>query len=161
MNSIYEISVRTIDGKETTLATYKGKKCLIVNVASECGFTKQYVGLEKLYQDYKDQNLVILAFPCNQFGRQEPGSEAEIKNFCETKYAISFPLFAKIEINGDEAHPLYVFLKKRAKGVGGTEWIKWNFTKFLVSEEGEVVKRYAPTTTPEQIAVDLRAMNYV
>lgn len=155
MTTIYDIPVKTIDGQETTLKPYQRKKLLIVNVASRCGFTKQYAGLEKLYCDYKDKGLVILGFPCNQFGAQEPGTEAEIKNFCETKYQVSFPLFSKIEVNGKNAHPLYVYLKERAKGVFGSEAIKWNFTKFLVNEKGEVVKRFGSQTAPEKISAEL------
>ena len=155
MTTIYEIPVKTIEGEETTLEKYRGKKMLIVNVASRCGFTPQYAGLEKLYQEYKDKGLVVLGFPCDQFAHQEPGSDAEIKKFCESTYQVTFPLFSKIEVMGDKAHPLYVYLKQGAKGIFGTEWIKWNFTKFLVNEKGEVVQRYAPAVSPQKIAPDL------
>ncbi len=155
MTDIYEIPVKNIDGEMTTLDQYRGKKLLIVNVASRCGFTSQYAALEQLYHDFKDKGLVVLGFPCNQFGGQEPGSEAEIKNFCETKYQVSFPMFAKIEVNGKDAHALYAYLKNQAKGILGSEAIKWNFTKFLVNEQGEVVKRYAPPATAEKIKTDL------
>lgn len=158
MTTVYDYSAKTIDGDEQALATYRGQPLLIVNVASKCGFTPQYQGLEALYKKYADQGLVILGFPCNQFGFQEPGDEAEIKSFCSTRYAVSFPMFAKIEVNGDSAHPLYQHLKSSAKGLLGTEAIKWNFTKFLVDRNGEVVKRYAPTDTPEAIEKDLAAV---
>jgi glutathione peroxidase len=155
---VYDFEAKTIEGKKQKLDTYKGKTLLVVNVASKCGFTPQYKGLEELYQQYKDKGLVILGFPCDQFGHQEPGDEAEIKNFCSLNYDVSFPMFAKIKVNGDEAHPLYKYLKSREKGFLGTEFIKWNFTKFLVDEKGEVVKRYAPTDTPKSIAKDLSTM---
>jgi glutathione peroxidase len=149
--SIYDFEVRTIDGKSTTLGEHKGKVLLIVNVASRCGFTPQYEGLEALYQKHKDKGLVVLGFPCNQFGAQEPGDESTIQSFCSTQYGVSFPMFAKIDVNGSEAHALYSFLKKQEKGLLGTEAIKWNFTKFLVGRDGTVVARYAPQTTPEAL----------
>jgi len=152
MSNIHDVEVRTIDGERQTLAGYEGKHLLIVNVASKCGFTPQYAGLEKLYRDFKDQGLVVLGFPCDQFGHQEPGDESEIKSFCALNYDVTFPLFAKIEVNGPGTHPLYQLLKADAKGVLGSEAIKWNFTKFLVDPQGDVVKRYAPTTTPAAIA---------
>jgi glutathione peroxidase len=152
---IYDFSVRSIEGKEQTLAAYRGKVMLIVNVASKCGFTPQYAGLEKLYEAYRDKGLAVLGFPCDQFGHQEPGDEAEIASFCSLNYGVGFPMFAKIEVNGKAAHPLYKFLKTAQKGVLGSEAIKWNFTKFLVDGKGEVVKRYAPTDTPERIARDI------
>lgn len=155
MASIHDFSARTIDGKQQKLSVYQGKTLLIVNVASKCGFTPQYAGLEKLYADYRERGLVVLGFPCDQFGHQEPGDEAEIKSFCTLNYAVSFPMFAKIEVNGDNAHPLYRFLKSQAKGVLGSEAIKWNFTKFLVDADGTVRRRYAPTDTPERIGKDL------
>lgn len=158
MTTVYDYSAKTIDGDEQSLAAYRGQPLLIVNVASKCGFTPQYQGLEALYKKYADQGLVILGFPCNQFGFQEPGDEAEIKSFCSTRYAVSFPMFAKIDVNGDSAHPLYQHLKSSAKGLLGTEAIKWNFTKFLVDRNGDVVKRYAPTDTPEAIEKDLAAV---
>lgn len=155
MSNIYDVEVTTIDGENRTLAGYQGKHLLIVNVASECGFTPQYEGLEKLYRDLKDRGVVVLGFPCNQFGHQEPGDESEIKSFCSLTYAVTFPMFAKIEVNGPGTHPLYERLKASAKGVLGSEAIKWNFTKFLVDPQGAVVKRYASTTAPAAIAKDI------
>jgi glutathione peroxidase len=155
MTSIYDIEARDIDGAPHKLSEYAGKTLLIVNVASQCGFTPQYKGLEALYRQYAPKGLVVLGFPCDQFGHQEPGNEAEIANFCSTKYDVSFPMFAKIEVNGDGAHPLYRFLKAEAPGLLGTGAIKWNFTKFLVDADGHVTKRYAPQDTPEQIGKDL------
>ncbi|MGD8378087.1 MAG: glutathione peroxidase [Gammaproteobacteria bacterium] len=152
---VYEIPVETIDGEPTTLAGCRGKVMLIVNVASKCGFTPQYEGLEKLYRAHKDEGLVVLGFPCDQFGHQEPGNAQEIKNFCSTRYQVSFPLFAKIEVNGANAHPLYRFLKSEKKGLLGSEAIKWNFTKFLVDRDGNVARRYAPKDTPENIESDI------
>ncbi|MBU6374921.1 MAG: glutathione peroxidase [Bdellovibrionales bacterium] len=148
---IYDFEVRDIDGNLTTLKPFQGKVLLIVNVASACGLTPQYEGLEALYQKFKGRGFVVLGFPCNQFGGQEPGSEAEIKEFCSTKFNVSFPLFSKIEVNGPGTHPLFQFLKKEATGVLGSESIKWNFTKFLVDRNGRVADRVAPTTTPESI----------
>ncbi|MBZ0221686.1 MAG: glutathione peroxidase [Dokdonella sp.] len=155
MASIHDFKLTTIDGKTQSMSDYRGKTLLIVNVASKCGFTPQYAGLEKLYNDYRERGLVVLGFPCDQFGHQEPGDEAEIKSFCALNYDVSFPLFAKIEVNGDTAHPLYRFLKSQARGVLGSEAIKWNFTKFLVDADGTVLRRYAPTDTPERIGKDL------
>ena len=149
--SIYNIPVKTIDGKETTLAQWKDKVLLIVNVASKCGFTSQYKGLEDLYEKYKSKGLVIMGFPCNQFGAQEPGTEKDIQQFCSLTYNVTFPMFAKVDVNGANTHPLYAFLKKAEPGLLGTEGIKWNFTKFLVNKKGEVLKRYASATTPEAI----------
>ena len=157
MTTIYDFSAKTIDGDEQSLDAYRGKTMLIVNVASKCGFTPQYAGLEALYEKFQGQGLVVLGFPCDQFGHQEPGDEAEIRNFCSLNYDVTFPMFAKIEVNGPGAHPLYQFLKKQAKGLLGSESIKWNFTKFLVDKDGEVVRRYAPTDTPESIGKDLAA----
>src|SRR3990167_98623 len=151
----YSHQVATIDGETISLERFKNKTLLIVNVASRCGFTPQYAGLEKLYQTYQDKNFVVLGFPCNQFGKQEPGDHQEIKNFCETQYQITFPLFAKINVNGSDAHPLFVYLKKREKGILGSSAIKWNFTKFLVDKHGNVVKRFAPAETPESLAVEI------
>ncbi len=148
---IYDYDVITIDGKPEKLSAYKNKALLIVNTASQCGFTKQYAGLETLYQELKDKDFVILGFPCNQFGKQEPGDESDIKNFCELNYHITFPMFSKINVNGADTHPLYVYLKKQAKGLLGTETIKWNFTKFLVNKQGEVIERFAPKDTPESL----------
>ena len=149
--SFYDIDVKTIGGDTQPLAAYRGKVLLIVNVASRCGYTPQYSGLEHLYRTYKDRGLVVLGFPCNQFGHQEPGTEPEIEQFCTTTYDVTFPLFAKIDVNGPAAHPLYGLLKSKRPGVLGTEGIKWNFTKFLVNRQGEVVARYAPSDTPERI----------
>ena len=157
MTSIYDFSAKTIDGEERSLDAYRGKTMLIVNVASKCGFTPQYEGLEKLHEQFHDRGLVVLGFPCDQFGHQEPGDEVEIRNFCALNYDVKFPLFAKIEVNGANAHPLYRYLKHEAKGVLGSEAIKWNFTKFLVDADGNVVKRYAPADTPEAIGRDLAA----
>jgi glutathione peroxidase len=157
MSTIYDFTAKTIDGEEQSLAAYRGKTALIVNVASKCGFTPQYTGLEALYRKYHDQGLVVLGFPCDQFGHQEPGDEAEIRNFCSLNYDVSFPMFAKIDVNGADAHPLYKYLKHEAKGLLGSESIKWNFTKFLVDKDGKVVRRYAPTDTPESIGKDIAA----
>ena len=155
MSAIYDFSAKSIDGGTVSLADYRGKVLLIVNTASKCGFTSQYEGLETLYEEMADQGLVILGFPCNQFGGQEPGSEADIEAFCRTTYDVKFPMFAKIEVNGANAHPLYAWLKSHAKGVLGTEGIKWNFTKFLIDRNGGIVCRYAPTTRPEAIRGDI------
>ncbi len=155
MTTFYDFSVTTIDGKPASLAPYCGKTLLIVNVASECGFTPQYSGLEALYRRYRDKGFVVLGFPCDQFGHQEPGDEAAIKRFCAEQYDVTFPLFAKIEVNGPGTHPLYAYLKAAKPGVLGTEAIKWNFTKFLVDKDGEVLRRYAPRDTPEKIGQDL------
>jgi glutathione peroxidase len=151
MPSVYDFSATTIDGQSVKLDAYKGKTLLIVNVASKCGFTPQYKGLEALYKKYKEKGLVILGFPCDQFGHQEPGSEQEIKEFCSLTYEVDFPMFAKIKVNGDDAHPLYKFLKTEEKGILGTTAIKWNFTKFLVDGTGKVLKRYGSMDTPESI----------
>jgi len=152
----YSIEVQTIEGVSLPLAALKGKALLIVNVASHCGFTPQYQGLESLHQKYKGQGLEVMGFPCNQFGAQEPGDEAEIKKFCSLTYDVTFPMFAKVEVNGDAAHPLFKLLKSAEKGVFGTEAIKWNFTKFLVSPAGEVLARYAPTTPPQSLEGDIK-----
>ena len=156
--SIYSFEAKDINGAIKKLVDYKGNALLIVNTASKCGFTPQYEGLEKLYKNYTGKGFQILGFPCNQFGGQEPGDENEIKNFCSLTYNVSFPMFAKIEVNGNNAHPLYKYLKKNSKGVLGTEFIKWNFTKFLIGKNGEVLKRYAPTNTPDEIAKDLEEL---
>ena len=158
MNPLYELSAVQLSGGTQSLADYAGRVLLIVNTASNCGFTPQYAGLESLYQRYQARGLTILCFPCNQFGAQEPGNAAEIASFCETNYGVSFPLFAKIDVNGQHAHPLYRHLKKAAPGLLGSEAIKWNFTKFLINRDGEVVKRYAPTLAPEAIAKDIEAL---
>ena len=155
MASLYDFDVTTIDGVPQRMDVYRGKTLLIVNVASRCGFTPQYRGLEALYRKYQRQDLVVLGFPCDQFGHQEPGSETEIREFCNDTYDVTFPLFSKINVNGDDAHPLYKFLKAAKKGLLGSETIKWNFTKFLVDRDGVVVKRYGPRNTPEAIEPDL------
>lgn len=157
-NTLYSIPVTTITGKEMTLETYAGKVLLIVNVASKCGFTPQYKGLEELYQTFKAQGFEVLGFPCNQFGAQEPGNETEIAQFCELNFGVTFPLFAKIDVNGKNTHPLYAYLKEHAPGVLGTEAIKWNFTKFLVDQKGNVVARYAPQDTPEKLKGDIEKL---
>jgi glutathione peroxidase len=156
--NVHEFEVTTIDGQPLKLDHYRGKLLLIVNVASQCGFTPQYQGLEALYRKHKDRGLVVLGFPCNQFGHQEPGDAAEIKRFCALSYDVTFPLFAKIDVNGDGAHPLYRHLKKERPGLLGSEAIKWNFTKFLVGRDGAVLKRYAPTDTPDSIDRDIVAL---
>jgi glutathione peroxidase len=152
---LYDIPVRTIEGETTTLEGYRGHTLLIVNVASHCGFTPQYQGLEALYRKHKDKGLVVLGFPCNQFGRQEPGGEAEIRGFCDRHYGVTFPLFAKIDVNGSNAHPLYRYLKSAKKGLLGRETIAWNFTKFLIGKNGDVLRRYGPRRTPEAIDRDV------
>jgi len=158
MTTAYDFSAKTIDGNEQPLADYKGKAMLVVNVASKCGFTPQYTGLENLYKKYEKNGLVVLGFPCDQFGHQEPGDEAEIKNFCSLTYDVTFPMYAKVEVNGAKAHPFWQWLKKEKGGLLGMDGIKWNFTKFLVDKQGKVVKRYAPTDTPEKIEKDLAAV---
>lgn len=155
MTTVHDYSATAIDGTEQPLARYRGQCLLIVNVASQCGFTPQYAGLQALHRKYADQGFAVLGFPCDQFGHQEPGDEAEIREFCTLKYAVSFPMFAKIEVNGERAHPLYRHLKQAARGLLGTEAIKWNFTKFLVDRSGRVAKRYAPTAAPASIEQDL------
>jgi len=155
MPSVYDFDVTTLDGQPRRLSDYQGKTLLIVNVASACGFTPQYAGLEALYRKYRDQGFEVLGFPCNQFGGQEPGSAEDIATFCSTKYDVTFPLFAKIDVNGAKAHPLYEHLKAEAPGALGTKAIKWNFTKFLVNARGEVVERYGSSTTPAQIDADV------
>lgn len=156
--SIYDIPVTTIDGTPTTLAEYRGKVLLVVNVASKCGFTPQYAGLEELYRKYKDRGLVVLGFPCNQFLWQEPGDGDAIQSFCTLKYDVTFPMFAKVDVNGSGAHPLYRHLKSAARGLLGTKSVKWNFTKFLVGREGNAVRRYGTATKPEQLAADIEKL---
>ncbi len=155
MTTVYDFSAQTIDGKTRTLADFKGKVLLVVNTASQCGFTPQYEGLEALYKKYSDKGLAVLGFPSNQFGQQEPGPDTEIAEFCETNYGVTFPMFSKIDVNGANAHPLYKYLTSEKKGLLGSEAIKWNFTKFLVGKDGTVTARYAPTTKPEGIAKDV------
>ena len=152
--SVYDYTVKTIDGKDRSMADFKGRVLLIVNVASQCGYTPQYKGLEALYRRFKGQNFSVLGFPSDQFN-QEPGTEQEIMQFCGTKYDVTFPMFAKIDVNGDNAHPLFQFLKSAQKGILGTESIKWNFTKFLVDADGTVLERYASKQTPEEIEADI------
>ena len=156
--SIYDIEVMTIDGRPQKMDVYRGKMLLIVNVASQCGFTPQYEGLQALYQEHRDKGFAVLGFPCNQFGHQEPGSESEIQRFCSTTYNVTFPLFTKIDVNGASAHPLYRHLKSEKKGLLGSEAIKWNFTKFLVGPDGAVLKRYALTDTPASIGAELDSL---
>jgi glutathione peroxidase len=156
--SVHEYEAKTIDGQPKKLAEYSGQVLLVVNVASKCGFTPQYAGLETLYRKFKDKGFAILGFPCDQFGHQEPGNEEEIKSFCSLTYDVSFPMFAKVKVNGDEAHPLYQYLKAEKPGVLGTEGIKWNFTKFLIGPDGQVVRRYAPTVKPEALEKDVAAL---
>lgn len=156
--TIYDYSIKTSDGRDKLLDEYQGKVLLIVNTASQCGFTPQYQALETLYRRYQNQGFAVLAFPCNQFGHQEPGSDPEIQEFCTARYDVSFPVFAKIEVNGGHAHPLYRFLKNEKPGVLGSKGIKWNFTKFLVDRSGRVVMRYAPTDKPESLAGDIEQL---
>jgi glutathione peroxidase len=158
MSSVYDFAASLLDGKPVRLSEYQGKVLLIVNTASECGFTPQFTGLEQLFEKYRDRGLVVLGFPCNQFGAQEPGTAAEIGAFCQKNYGVSFPMFEKIDVNGDAAHPLYRWLKENARGLLGSERIKWNFTKFLVDRTGAVKARYAPVTKPEQLATDIEAL---
>ncbi len=153
--TVYDFSATDINHKEVKLSEYKGKVLLIVNVASQCGFTPQYKGLEELQREFGDK-FAVLGFPCNQFGKQEPGDENEIKNFCSLNYNVTFPLFSKIDVNGSATHPLYEFLKEEKKGLLGTEAIKWNFTKFLIDKNGNVVKRYAPTDSPESLKNEIQ-----
>ncbi len=156
--SVYSYSVKTIKGEEVSLEQYKGKVLVIVNTASKCGFTPQYKGLQELYEKYKDRGVEILGFPCNQFGGQEPGSEPEIESFCELNYGVAFPMFAKVDVKGDHADPLFAYLASEAPGLLGSKGIKWNFTKFLVNKEGAVVKRFAPQTAPADLEKELEAL---
>lgn len=154
-HTLYDFDVIDIHNNKTTLAPYRGKVMLIVNTASKCGFTPQFEGLEKLYKNHKAKGFVVLGFPCNQFGSQEPLNESQIENFCRLDYGVTFPMFAKIDVNGNNAHPLYQYLKKNAPGILGSEGIKWNFTKFLIDRNGKVIHRYAPSTAPEAIEKDI------
>jgi glutathione peroxidase len=156
--NVFDFQALSLDGSPVDLSRYRGQVLLIVNTASECGFTPQYKGLEQVYEQYRDRGLEVLGFPCNQFGKQEPGTEAEIGAFCEKNYGVTFPMFSKVDVNGDEAHPLFKHLKQSAPGVLGTEGIKWNFTKFLINKDGSVFKRYAPQTKPEEIAGDIEKL---
>ncbi len=157
-DTVYDFTCASPSGKPISLKDYEGKVILIVNTASKCGFTPQFAGLEKLYEDYKDRNFVILGFPCNQFGKQDPGSNDEITEFCQLNYGVSFPMFGKIEVNGSDADPLFQYVKKEAPGILGSQKIKWNFTKFLVDSSGKVTKRYPPITKPEEIASDIEGL---
>jgi len=157
-STIHEFSAATISGKEISLADYKGKVVLVVNTASKCGFTPQFAGLEAIYEKYKDRSFVILGFPCNQFGAQEPGTADQIQEFCQLNYGVKFPMFGKIDVNGSNAHPLFKFLTSEKPGILGTEMIKWNFTKFLVDKEGNPVKRYGSNTEPKDIAPDIEKL---
>ncbi|MNF45063.1 Hydroperoxy fatty acid reductase gpx1 [compost metagenome] len=157
-NELFDIPVTTIKGEQKTLADFGAKAVLVVNTASKCGFTPQYKGLESLWQQYKDKGLVVLGFPCNQFGKQEPGNEGAISEFCELNFGVSFPLFKKVDVNGSDAHPLFVQLKKKAPGLLGSQGVKWNFTKFLVSADGRQVKRFAPATKPEDLTAEIEAL---
>ena len=157
MSSVYDFSALQINGKSIALKKFKGKPMLIVNTASACGFTPQFAGLEKLHATYGPRGLVVLGFPCNQFGSQDPGSNTEIANYCQLNYGVSFPMMAKIDVNGEQAAPLYQWLSAQAPGLLGTKAIKWNFTKFLVGKDGAVLKRYAPTDTPASLAGDIEA----
>ncbi|MEB3751647.1 glutathione peroxidase [Geobacillus icigianus] len=156
--SVYQFSAKTIRGEEQPLSVYQGKVLLIVNTASRCGFTPQYKELQELYDDYRDRGFVVLGFPCNQFGGQEPGTEEEIEQFCQLNYGVTFPLFAKVDVNGDHAHPLFHYLKEQAPGALGTKAIKWNFTKFLVDRNGEVVARFAPQTKPNELRKEIEKL---
>jgi glutathione peroxidase len=156
--TVYQFSAPLLDGRTVSLADFKGEVLLIVNTASKCGYTPQYAGLEELFRTYKDQGLEILGFPCNQFGEQEPGSAEEIGAFCEKNYGVSFPIFEKIDVNGEHAHPLYRFLKGEKSGIFGTEAIKWNFTKFLVDRQGKVMDRFGPSTEPKALAAPIEAL---
>ena len=156
MTSLADFEATTIDGRQQSLADYVGDVVLVVNTASQCGFTPQYAGLEQVWERYRDQGLVVLGFPCNQFGHQEPGTEEEIGAFCEKNFGVTFPLFAKVDVNGDDAHPLFRWLREQKGGVLGDR-VKWNFTKFLIGKDGTPIKRYAPTTKPEKISADIEA----
>ncbi|WP_025516025.1 glutathione peroxidase [Bordetella trematum] len=157
MTTLYDFEAQSLDGNPTPLSNWRGQVVLVVNVASQCGFTPQYSGLEALYQQFRDQGFAVLGFPCNQFGRQEPGDAEEIRRFCDTQYGVTFPLFAKIDVNGADAHPLYRWLKSQKPGVLGTEGIKWNFTKFLIGRDGQVLARHAATESPEKLAPEIAA----
>jgi glutathione peroxidase len=156
--TIHDFTLPALDGGTLNLADYAGQVVLVVNTASACGFTPQYAGLETLWRTYRDRGLVVLGCPCDQFGHQEPGDAEQIRDFCTTRYGVSFPLSAKIQVNGDQAHPLYRFLTQAAPGLLGTEAIKWNFTKFLVDRQGRVIRRYAPATAPAELARDIEAL---
>ncbi|MCC6158630.1 MAG: glutathione peroxidase [Deltaproteobacteria bacterium] len=156
--TVYDFSAKRLDGTDQSLADFKGQVLLIVNTASECGFTPQYEGLQTLHDELQARGFAVLGFPCNQFGGQEPGSDEQIASFCKLNYGVTFPMFSKIEVNGDGTHPLYVYLKNSQKGVLGSEGIKWNFTKFLIGKDGKTVKRYAPNAKPEEIKADIEKL---
>jgi len=156
--NVFDFSAKSIDGEEVSFTKFRGQVLLIVNVASRCGFTPQYDALEKLHEKYQSEGFAVLGFPCNQFGAQEPGSEADIKSFCELNYKVKFPMFSKVDVNGDNAHPIYKFLTQSQPGILGTESIKWNFTKFLVDSQGQPIKRYASAITPESIESDIQGL---
>ena len=156
MTTLSDFTVRTIDGTDQPLSAYAGQVVLVVNTASQCGFTPQYAGLEQLWRDHRDEGFAVLGFPCNQFGGQEPGTEEEIAAFCETSFGVTFPMFAKVDVNGDDAHPLFTWLKEEKGGLLGDR-IKWNFTKFLIGRDGTVLKRYAPQTSPAELTDDVVA----
>jgi glutathione peroxidase len=158
MTTVYELSAKSLSGAPVSFADYAGKVLLIVNTASKCGFTPQYTGLQKLHEKYHDQGLVVMGFPCNQFGHQEPGGSEDIASFCESNYGVGFPMFAKVDVNGADAHPLFKHLKSAAPGLLGSEAIKWNFTKFLLGRDGAVFKRYAPQTSPEDLQADIEQL---
>jgi glutathione peroxidase len=158
MTTFHDFSANTLAGEKTALSTYKGKVALVVNTASRCGLTPQYAGLEALHRKFADKGLAVLGFPCNQFGAQEPGTAEVIAAFCEKNYGVSFPLFEKLEVNGGGAHPLYQWLKKESAGAAGSEDIEWNFAKFLVGRDGNLIRRYAPKTRPEDMAADIEAL---
>jgi glutathione peroxidase len=158
MSQVFEFEATSLDGRRVALADYRGQVLLIVNTASECGFTPQYAGLQALYDKYRERGFAVLGFPCNQFGGQEPGGAEQIGAFCEKNYGVTFPMFEKIDVNGESAHPLFNWLKQNASGVLGTERIKWNFTKFLLDRDGQVKARYAPVTKPEQLAKDIERL---
>ena len=158
MTTVHDFTAKALSGEDVSLAEFRGKVLLIVNTASKCGFTPQYAGLEKLHEELSPRGFAVLGFPCNQFGQQEPGDSQEIQNFCSLTYNVTFPMFAKIDVNGASAHPLYEFLKGEKAGLLGIEAIKWNFSKFLVDQEGRVVERYAPTTTPASLKADIEAL---
>ncbi|MDF1628574.1 MAG: glutathione peroxidase [Alcanivoracaceae bacterium] len=158
MTTVFDFTAQDIAGKDVDLSQYNGKVLLIVNTASKCGFTPQYKGLQAVFEKYRERGFEVLGFPCNQFGHQEPGDEAQISEFCELNFGVDFPLFGKIDVNGDDAHPLYRHLKEEAPGLLGSKAVKWNFTKFLVNRDGQVVKRYAPTDKPEALAKDIEKL---
>lgn len=158
MSSVYDFETESINGSKKSLADYKGQVLLVVNTASKCGFTPQFEGLENLYKKHKDKGLTILGFPCNQFGKQDPGSNGEIQEFCQLNYGVSFPMHAKVDVNGDDTHPLFQHLKAAAPGIMGSQKIKWNFTKFLIDRDGKVVERFAPATAPEKIEEKIKTM---